>query len=414
MHKVLVYLLLSFLPFACQVPSAELPDEQWPLREVASPASTQSGEPNLFVSEEGRVYLSWIDALENDEYALRFSVWEEEKWTTPQTIAQDSGWFVNWADFPSVVASGDHMAAHWLTKSGSGTFEYDVTIALSDNRGADWSTPFVLHQDSLQAEHGFVSMLPYQGKTFAVWLDGRNTKPKKEQGHEHHHEEGAMSLRTAIFDSEGKVEKREELDGRICDCCQTDAISIGENIYVVYRDRSQQEIRDIYIARYHQGRWSQPRPVHQDQWQIKGCPVNGPAICGRGSKIAVAWFTAARDTSKVQLAISTDGADSFSMPIRVDHGNPLGRVDVLMLNTEHLVLSWMERTDNGAEIRLAVFDKHHQLVADKRVAYTGYARANGFPVMEMDDEQIFFTWTQASEDKTQVKTAVLDIEEVIK
>ena len=44
---------------------------------------------------------------------------------------------------------------------------------------------------------------------------------------------------------------------------------------VVYRDRSEQEIRDISIVRLHDGKWSQPSSVFEDNWKINGCPVNG-------------------------------------------------------------------------------------------------------------------------------------------
>ena len=44
------------------------------LRELPSPAGPGSGQPNLAVAADGRVYLSWIERLDDSRSALRFSV----------------------------------------------------------------------------------------------------------------------------------------------------------------------------------------------------------------------------------------------------------------------------------------------------------------------------------------------------
>ena len=124
MNKFLMSMLISVLLFSTLAFAQ--------VRELASPAGTGSGQPNLTVAPDGRVYLSWIERLGEGRFSLRFSSLEKEKWTTPQVIAEGSNWFVNWADFPSMVVLPDgSLAAHWLAKSGAGTFEYDVTISRS-------------------------------------------------------------------------------------------------------------------------------------------------------------------------------------------------------------------------------------------------------------------------------------------
>ena len=71
---------------------------------IESPAGPQSGEPNLFSSAEGTIYMSWVEAVETGGHGLYFSVFEKGKWTESKTIARGDNWFVNWADFPSIVA----------------------------------------------------------------------------------------------------------------------------------------------------------------------------------------------------------------------------------------------------------------------------------------------------------------------
>ena len=93
------------------------------VRELSSPAGAGSGQPNLTVAPNGRVYLSWIERLAENRFSLRFSVKEKDSWSTPRVIAEGENWFVNWADFPSMIALKDgSLAAHWLVKSARRKF----------------------------------------------------------------------------------------------------------------------------------------------------------------------------------------------------------------------------------------------------------------------------------------------------
>src|SRR3546814_14500570 len=60
--------------------------------------------------------------------------------------------------------------------------------------------------------------------------------------------------------------------------------------------------------------------VHADNWKIAGCPVNGPAIAAAGNAAVVAWYSAANDVPKVQIARSTDASDRCPAPVAVDAG----------------------------------------------------------------------------------------------
>src|SRR6266542_5422562 len=125
------------------------------VRELPAPAGRGSCQPNLAIAPDGRVYLSWIEG----RFSLCFALKEGDGWSAPRVIAEGANWFVNWADFSSMVALPDgSLAAHWLVKSGPETFDYDVTISRSFDGGKTWGKPFVPHRDGVKAEHGFVSM----------------------------------------------------------------------------------------------------------------------------------------------------------------------------------------------------------------------------------------------------------------
>jgi hypothetical protein len=409
-------LLLLCAACLCVAVAARAQQQQQQLvRETASPAAPGSAQSNLAVDKRGRVYLSWIERLEKNRFALRFATREGAGWSAPRTIAEGANWFVNWADFPSIAALPDgSLAAHWLVKSGPAVYAYDVHVSRSFDGGRSWSPSHVPHRDGTQTEHGFVSMFPAAGGHLAaVWLDGREMKTTAAAGDGHNnssaaapaskaagdgHGHGQMTLRYATLGRARKgfrIEDEALLDARVCECCQTSAALTSEGPVVVYRDRSDAEVRDISIVRLRRdGRWSAPVQVHADNWRLDGCPVNGPSVAASGRRVAVAWFTLAdTNTPHVRLAFSRDAGASFSPPVKVDDGDPVGRADVLLLDDGSALVSWIERAKGGAEVRVRRVHPDGRRGDAITVAPSGAARSSGFPQMIRARDRIVFSWT---------------------
>ena len=364
-----------------------------------SPAGEASSLPYLFTGPAGRVWMSWIEQTDT-LYTLKFSEANSAGWSEPKIIAQSSDWFVNWADYPMLVTNDSgKFAAHVLEKSGPGKFSYDIRIFTSVDDGNTWDNSFLLNNDGLEAEHGFVSMQPWNGKIFFTWLDGRQTAVdgSEKADHEGHH--GSMSLRSGVRSYSGEVLAEWLVDDRTCDCCQTTAWIGQKGPVVFYRDRSEDEIRDISVSRLDNGSWSTPTPVYSDGWEIKGCPVNGPRAAGSMSNVAVGWFTGANDQTKVFTAISNDAGQSFSPPIRVDEGNANGRVDVISTEKNYLV-SWLE----GDEIRFRSIDQTGKPGPVTIVAKTSSSRPSGFPQMTSTrNGDVLFAWTDINKKRILTK-----------
>ena len=392
-------------------PSAASPSESsLIIRASDSPADGDSREPELNATQDGRIILSWVEKIGAKRYALRTSTRNGSGWSEAHTVAQGENWFVNWADFPSVIALQDgSLAAHWLVKSGSGTYAYNVNIARSKNGGKTWSKPIVPHRDNTQTEHGFVSLIPLpDGRLGAVWLDGRNMKDMKDDGDDHAPASESMTLRYAAIDRDGNLSDEAQLDERVCECCQTSAAVTSEGAIAVYRDRSQTEVRDIYSVKQVNGSWGAPQAVHADNWEINGCPVNGPAVAASDRRVVVAWFTGVGDAPHVKVAFSDDAAATFSAPIEIDDGAATGRVDVLLLPDSSALVCWMSGSAEGGAIKVRRVRSDGILGPPSVIAETDISRSSGFPRMVRLGDDVHFAWTEFGK-PSRVRTAIANI-----
>ncbi|MEO6213402.1 MAG: sialidase family protein [Vicinamibacterales bacterium] len=367
---------------------------------LSTPAARDSGQPQLSVSPRG-LLLSWIEKA-GATSALRYAERTKAGWTAPRTAASGSDWFVNWADVPSVIrlANGT-LVAHWLQKSGADTYAYDVRLTRSTDDGVTWSPAFLPHSDKTKTEHGFASLFQMPGAGLGlVWLDGRAMTG----GHEGHGG-GDMSLRFGAFDRDWKQTAEMPLDLRVCECCPTAVAVTADGPIVAYRDRSPDEVRDIYIARMEKGKWTVGTPIHKDDWRINACPVNGPSLSAQGRTVAVGWFTARDDRPNAFIAFSADAGRTFGPPVRLDDAASLGRVDAELLPDGSAIAAYIEFASQRAEFRLRRVTRDGGRSAPVTISNVAGNRSSGYPRMAVDRGEVVFAWVDR-EGGSQVKTAV--------
>ncbi len=382
---------------------AGAPASDWTLHvePLASPAPERTSQPQLSVSDRG-VLLSWIERDELDR--LRFAERTSTGWSEPRTVAGGDNWFVNWADVPSVMRLTDGtLAAHWLQMSGKGTYAYDVRLSYSKDDGQSWSRPFTPHHDGTQTEHGFASLfqMPDAGLGL-IWLDGRAMKA--DSGHDAH-AAGAMSVRFAAFDSAWKQTADMPVDLRVCECCPTTAVVTSEGPLVAFRNRGDEEIRDIYVSRLEHGAWTEPKAVHDDGWKIPACPVNGPMLSARGRDVVIAWFTVKDDGGRAFVAFSNDAGRSFGSPSRLDDAATLGRVDIQLLPDGSAVASWIEFADGTSQLRARRVHPSGATSPAVTVSSVSKERSSGYPRVALSGSELVFAWTESANGQTRVRTA---------
>ena len=409
-------------------PATERVVEEWSL-----PAMLPgSALPDLVGAEGRKLLLAWTNAQAGRRHVLQFSSYDVAgaRWeTAPITIAVGNSMFVNWADTPHILATPDGaLWAHWLQKNGDAPYAYDVMLAMSRDGGRRWSAPVSPHDDGTQTEHGVVSMWPaVEGGLGLAWLDGRNTGGARHDEHdgpdadiapsgspvvdadadhrvagdagaaEHAGQAtaGAMSLRAARFDGALRRSADVEIDASVCDCCQTSAAVTARGPLLVYRGRTEGEVRDILATRLDGDAWTTPRPVHADGWLMTACPVNGPAVAAEGEAAVVAWYTAAGGEPEVRAASSADAGDSFAAPVSIDAGDAVqGRVTVALADGQAWVL-WLREDEAGQSLWLSrrspdLATEHQRLQV---ATLAGRGRGTGFPQLAVAGGIAHVVWT---------------------
>ena len=376
------------------------------VKEIRFLHENSNAQPSL-VSGEGSLSLSWISSNEGNKSTLNFSQLKEGKWTNTQTMATGSNWFVNWADFPAHAINENLILSSYLKKSDSGTYTYDVILSLQKLSGEKVKEDFLLNTDGVKAEHGFVSIIPNHNQGFFItWLDGRNTVDKDLDGYHK-----PMTIRFAEITNKGDVIDESELDSATCDCCQTSIAVTNKGPVVVYRDRSDKEVRDIYIARKINGIWGVPTPIHNDGWEINGCPVNGPKVASNSNNLAISWFTVSNEKPTVNLSFSKSNGASFGTPIKINDDDAIGRVDVAFLNPQEVLVSYIEGDDVGTYLRIKKVSIDGKVSAPITISKIDGGRNSGVPQLEILDNEAFIVWTVLKGKKNQLKTVKLSFKD---
>ena len=420
MEKLFKIVLLLLVLVSCKKNYPSISIEELQIPKIGNVSST----PNLYQSPQGNLFLSWIEQKKDSSFLL-YAKLANHAWSAPLIAAQGDDWVINWADFPSISTYPSSelsvLAQYLQLKDTAERYHYDVKLAFSRDGGEHFRPTQAIH-DSIPAEHGFVSLLPYSyDKVLAVWLDGSaQAKSEVQKSHaEHDHANGAaMQLMSALIDFDGNIKERLLIDDRVCDCCQTDVCMTALGPILVYRNRSDDEIRDIYYTKYHEGKWSTPKPIHDDHWKINGCPVNGPSIAAIGNNVAVAWYTESNKVPKLQLTYSNNAGDSFTDPIEIQTSHTLGRLDIVWIDDDHIAVSYLDKSEIDSELatlKLYVYSIKDTQVQSFDIDKVSSKRKSGFPILDkkntsIQDNELYLAYTQLSNDNiTTIKTVKVNI-----
>jgi hypothetical protein len=324
---------------------------------------------------------------------VRFAERTAAGWSKTQTVVSGNNWFRSYADMPAVLRlSNGTLVANWLPATDLFIEAYDLYLAYSTDDGTTWSKPFTPHHDGTTTQHGFASIFERpNGGVGLVWLDGRQQELDLDSP-----KGGAMSLRFAAFDTEWRQTANMLVDSRVCECCPTTVGLTSEGVITAYRNRTEAEIRDIHVSRLIADAWTSSTAVHNDEWEIEACPVNGPMLSTRGNQVVVTWFTAAGEETHAYAAFSDDGGQTFKTPIPLNDASTLGRTGAVLLPDGSAAVSWLEYVDNRAQLRIRQLEPSGKRSPAVVVAGTGTGRPTGFPRLALFGDRLIIAWTETT------------------
>jgi hypothetical protein len=393
--------LLALLVVTGIVAAAQTP-QPWALKlqPLQLAAERGSNGPQLTVSKKG-VLVSWLES--GDEGAtLKFAERAASGWTPAVKVASGEDWFVTDADTPSVLRlSNGTLVADWMQASSEEFEASNLRLTYSKDDGKTWAKSFLPHHDGTITQHAFATLFERPDGTLGlVWLDGRLTVKDREKG--------PMTIRYGAYDAQWKQTSDRALDAKVCDCCTTSVAMTTDGPIVVYRDRTDNEVRDIYVTRNENGVWTPGKAVHSDGWRIEACPINGPAVSARGRDVVVAWFAAPNDQGRAYAAFSNDAGRTFGNPVRLDDAASLGKVDIEMLDDGSAVATWVEFANQRSTFRLRRVERSGTKSAPITIAGAAGGRIGGVPRLARAGNELVFAWVETPESGGvgTVKTAV--------
>ena len=431
MRKFLV-LLLPLALAACS-PGAQAPSahseatvdatraytvHDWPL-----PAAIGSGQPDLALTPDGRILLSWISSIAGRRNALQFvAMADNGRWQSDaRTIVLGNSLMASWANVPHIAATEDGaLWVQFMQQRGTG-HAGDIALARSIDGGFNWSQPVAVNDTSVEAEHGFAALWPTGRDSVGLaWLDGSGhdaaPAPKHAAmpghdmpGHDMHDAGGRTVLRAAVFDMNLQASDAAVLDRLTCDCCQSEVVMTSQGALLAYRDRSDAEVRDIMVVRNDGKSWGKPVPVHVDGWVMRGCPVNGPAIAAAGNDVVVAWYTEANEQPLVQVARSIDAGARFGAPVVLEQGDAVQGRTAVALGAGQAWILWLREDRSGQSLWLSRrspdLAREFQRIEVAKLA--GRGRATGYPQIALRNGNAYIAWTDIVDGASHLRGAVV-------
>jgi len=365
---------------------------------IITPAPIGSRLPRLRLMPNGDVLMSWIEPR-GDGHVLKFGQLHNGHWIKSGEVSHGLNWFVNWADYPSVVAiDANFWAAHWLVRQKGGkAFDYDVRMAISNDAGLSWREIGSPHRDRTASEHGFVTIFKDADGAGVIWLDGRDYVKKDVLVH-HPEKSANFNLRYTHISRDGDLGDEVIVDANTCTCCWTSVALTDEGPVAAWRSRTGNEIRDNKVALMRSGKWTLPVPLGDEGWVIEGCPVNGPSLASRGHQVAAAWFTAQGDRPRVRASFSSNHGETFGPSIDVDVAAPLGRIGLDWKDEHTAVISWMTAANQDKKSSLAfrLIKKDGRLGPIRHTAELSPGREAGVPQMIAAERGLLLAWTDVA------------------
>jgi hypothetical protein len=309
-----------------------------------------AAEPSVAASRDGAVYVAWVGhgaEKEADVWLTRMEGTSKgvegsakHAGAEPVRVNRTPGEATAWrGDAPGVAVSAEGTVyVSWTARAGAGGQATTLYVSASRDGGQSFGEAVKVNDDSKPGVHGMHSLaVGEDGRVYVAWLDERDIDAAQDADahasmkmpmHGEHNRELFFSYST---DGGRTFATNRRVAVEACPCCKTSlAVSRGNRVYVGWRQVLPGDFRHVAVASSVDGgeTFSAPTVVSDDRWELRGCPVSGPALAaGDGDRLIVLWYTAGdAGTPGLYSSESSDGGRTFA-PRRVVsesgvHGTP--------------------------------------------------------------------------------------------
>ncbi|HEX7317703.1 MAG TPA: sialidase family protein [Pyrinomonadaceae bacterium] len=300
--------------------------------------SGEGAEPSVAAAADGSVYVAWVAHRPNKEADVFLSRFDREG--APQGSAvrvnPAAGVATAWRGDPPDVAVAPDGAVYVVWTARAAGAEHATTLYLSASRdgGRSFDAPVKVNDDARACVHGMHSLaVGADGRVYVAWLDERDIEPKKadpSKAPSHMHTESNRAVYFAASADGGRAFTfNRKVAAEACPCCKTAlAISGDGRVYVGWRQVMPGDFRHVAVAASDDGgdTFAAPSIVSDDRWELRGCPVSGPALAaGEGGALRVLWYTAGEaGPPGLYSAESADGGRTFAPRLAVTEGSLRG------------------------------------------------------------------------------------------
>jgi hypothetical protein len=291
-----------------------------------------------------------------------------------------------------------------------------IRLATSEDGGRAFGPSQMLQDGAASGDRGWAALVEgADGEPRAVWLDHR-AMAESASGADHHHGHAAassasgpidgveMAQRSAIYISDGRREHA--IASGVCYCCKTAvARGLDGRLFLAWRHVYPGNIRDIAFSSSGPGAFdfAPPARVSRDEWQLDGCPDDGPAMgVGPDGTVHLVWPTVvSRPTPHKAIfhASSTDGR-SFTPRMRVTaEGRNAAHPQVAVGSGGEVVVLWDEVVADQRRIFVSLL-AGGVFSPGAPVSQSG---PGSYPVSAFADDTLIVAWVEGAPESSRIQ-----------
>jgi hypothetical protein len=289
-----------------------------------SAEKTEAAEPAAAAGLDGTVYVVWIEhrGREADVWLAHLDG-EGKPLGAHARVNPNAGEATAWhGDPPTVAVSREGIVyVGWTARDERVPRAGTLHLSASRDGGRSFGPPAKVNDDRKPGVHGMHSLaVSADGRVYVAWLDERNVEAPKPSagGPVHAHTESNREVYFASSEDGGRTfSPNRKVASEVCPCCKT-SLAVGEDgrVYVGWRQVLPGDFRHVAVASSVDGgqTFSSAAVVSDDRWELKGCPVSGPALAAGGDGfLRVLWYTAGEAGQPgLYWSESHDGGRTFS------------------------------------------------------------------------------------------------------